>query len=489
MIPKKKGAPAQATQEAPQPNKSTDNIAEVSQKGKSSRKKELKNAGGLAMGSKTNSLNIKIYEEQAEGGFDALKKRIKEIDPALYHAMMIVHDKDVKTSPEDIFVEAFKKAHAHILIKKPGSEKSKDRAQVSTMLNVLGINFSANEEGIVLWSNRGVERIKDLAESVMYLTHETDKAIADGKELYERNEIVSNLDDDVIDQFRDGYTSISHMKRRLTLEEQIELAEAAYNAGYALRNKVDWLQSLPLNVYKGSLRKTLEDKFDYGAKKYAEEHRDLVRLAVFIKGAPNIGKTYAAYHAFDDKGYKILTIDAGGGSGKFDNLTSSHNVIIADDTTIENALGMTDNIICQPYRRGSNNPFWTGQYIIITSNDDLDKWCKKCCNYDAEAIDALKTRLYVCEVIEEQGRSRMICTKPSTRGNKEQQETRKKMFVDFQNIYNNIIGGYSSTSADVDYSDIIEQQNGWFGSRYTTDKKQLHGQMQLPKVDDALPFG
>lgn len=488
MIPKKKGAPAQATQEAPSTNKSTDNIAETKEKGKSSRKDKLKNAGGLAMISKTNSLNIKIYEEQAEGGFEALKARIKAIDPALYQAMMIVHDKDVKTSPEDIFVEAYKKAHAHILIKKPGSLKSKDRAQVSTMLNVLGINFAANDEGINLWSNRGVERIKDLAQAVMYLTHETDKAINEGKEIYERSEIVSNLDDDVIEQFRDGYVSVSHMKRRLTLEEQMQLADEAYKAGYALQNKIDWLQSLPLNVYKSNLRKTLEDKFDYGAKRYAEEHRDLVRLAVFIKGEPNIGKTYAAYHAFDDKGYKILTIDAGGGSGKFDNLTSSHNVIIADDTTIDNPLGMTDNVICQPYRRGSNNPFWTGAYIIITSNDDVDKFCKKCCNYDAEAIAALKTRLYICEVVQKDGRSKMVCRQPSTRGNEKQQRERKAMFVDFMNAYNAIIGDYSGASTDVDYSDIVEQ-NGWFGSQLTTDKKQLRGQMQLPKVEDALPFG
>lgn len=460
MIPSKK-----KTTPATKPLDAVDSIASVSEglpkpiieeaKAKSkSKASKLRNAGGLALSSKTNSLNIKIYEEQADGGFADLKKRIIALDKKDYQALMIVHDKDLKTSVDDIFVESYKKAHAHILIKKPGSPTT-DRAKVSTILNVLGVNFSADEEGITLWANRGVERIQNLAASVMYLTHETEAAEKAGKEIYDREEIVSNLTTDEIEQLRDGYVRLDNSGVKVGIKGQVMLEQEAYKQGYELMDEKEWRKTIPLSVRKSAAMREIVRSFYEGIEDRMSNDRDIVRLCVFIKGGHNLGKTYAAYHAFDYTGEKVYCVDDGGGTGKWDKLRPTHNVLILDDTTLPNIYSMTDNKVCNVYCRNKNNTYWTGDYVIITSNDDFEEWARKCGVGEGEAMEAVKSRFYICQVvIDGDGKKFLDCWSPSTRGTQLQQLHRKNRYKWFRDGFNRIIDSYHPESETIDYSDI-----------------------------------
>ena len=428
-------------------------IEEAKTKSKSSKTSKLKNAGGLALSSKTNSLNIKIYEEQADGGFLELKKRIIAIDKKDYQVLMIVHDKDLKTSTDDIFVESYKKAHAHILVKKPGSPTA-DRAKVSTILNLLGVNFSADEEGMTLWANRGVERIQNLASAVMYLTHETEAAEKAGKEIYDRSEIVSNLSADEIEQLRDGYVRLDNSGVRVGIKGQVLLEQEAYKQGYDLIDEKEWRKTIPLSVRKSSAMREILRSYQEGLEDRLSNDRDIVRLSIFIKGDHNLGKTYAAFHSFDNTENKVYCIDDGGGTGKWDKLTPSHDVLILDDTTLYNIYSMTDNKVASVYRRNKNNAYWTGEYVIVTSNDEFESWAHKCGVGDGEAMEAIKSRFYICQIVEADGKKFLDCWSPSTRGTQSQQLNRKMKYISFRNRFNEIIDSYHPENEVIDYSDI-----------------------------------
>ena len=127
----------------------------------------------------------------------------------------------------------------------------------------------------------------------------------------------------------------------------------------------EFYESLPLAIRKHSAMKTIIDSYNRRVARVASQGKKINRVAVFIKGKPNIGKTYSAINCFPNS--KKLIVD-GGGTGKFDGLTVGTDVVIVDDQITGDLLNMADNKICQIYRRQSNNPHWCGHYLIITSN-------------------------------------------------------------------------------------------------------------------------
>lgn len=461
---------------------------EATEKKVSSSLRNVKNKGGLTMASVVPDLAIKIYEEQIPDGVDALWERIRNMSKDDYWVWAICHDKDVVA--DDVFVEAYKKRHFHIYVVKRGKDKDgkSERRKVSTILNLFGIVFRPGLDDII-WKERGVERIQEIAHCVAYATHETDKAMAEGKTVYDRDEIVSNLDPEELDQLRDGYSRIVKAKNKVSLQEQAEILETCRNCGYT--NSMSWEElrnSMAFILRKSSaVMKLYREAYQEGVDMRMEERTDILRLAIFIKGAPNQGKTYAAQHAFDGLGLRVFKATDGGKSGRFDSLTENHDVMILDDATIDDPLNVADNNAVKMYKRGNGNPYWCGSHFLVTSNLDFEKWAKRCgVQYD-DQIEALKSRFFICHIVDEPEKGKFLdCISPSERGTKEQQLKRLEMYKAFKTRFDALISSYHPEETKIDYSEIMsgEPAAGWANSIPNNN-----GQYSLPDVSDCLPFG
>jgi hypothetical protein len=454
-----------------------------------------KNVGGLTMDSTVPNLSIKIYEEQLPEGLEKFFERVRVIDKGEYWVFAIVHDRDLVG--DEIFEPAVVKPHLHIIVVKKGKDQygRAERRKVSTILSMLGIVFRP-EEDASLWANRGVERVKHLDNAVAYLTHETPDCERDGKELYDRAAIVSNLEPDEIDQLRDGYVRITHSKHKATIDEQIELGDAAENAGRT--GSMTWRQfqpTLPFVLQKGSAKKYYLERYQQGVDDRMAEHSEVLRLCVFIQGEANQGKTYAAKHAFDGSGLRIFELGDGGKTGKFDDLNEDVDVLVVDDAVISDVLGMADNKVCKVYRRNGYNPYWCGARLIITSNLSFEDWAKRC-GIDSYTMEAAKSRFYICQVIDDGNKKFLDCSQVSKRGTPEQQRRRLDMFLSFRDKFDALIGSYMPDDEPVDYSAVLgpsaapvvaprdETPKCWFGSTVNEN-----GQLKLPEdPSDCLPF-
>mgnify|MGYP000914934866 CR=1 FL=1 len=418
----------------------------------------------LSIKSSVHSAALKIYDDQLVYGWDYTKNAIKTAFKSSYMQIEgIKHYKDYLDN-SDFWVPSIEKPHYHIIFR---LVDRKNRIRIGTVLKALGIEFRKGLDDNLL-REHGCETVQDFSAYSLYLTHETEDAILDGKSLYDISDIVSNLTESELEQIREGYVRPSE-KRRLTQAELISLDQEAYNKGYELKDFDDWYNSLGFVVRSNAKMKVIKESYSRGVESRIKEGNSLPRLCIFIQGAPNTGKTYAAAHSV--KG-DYLSV-GGGGSGKFDNLKPSHNAIIIDDDVCPNLLNMSDNYICKAYRRNKNNPVWAGEYLIITSNLSFDEWASRCGidmyiqepayynNYTPKYTEhgkALRSRFYICELRQTPtGQNRLACLSASNRGTLKEQFERAYKFVEFQNTFNGIIANYNPQINKVDYSKIEEK--------------------------------
>lgn len=133
-----------------------------------------------------------------------------------------------------------------------------------------------------------------------------------------------------------------------------------------------------------------------------------------------------------------------GKTGKFDDLKPSNKSIIVSDTSFGDIHAMTDNSFCRAYKRGSRNPVWTGQYLIVTYNGNLDKYITD--NYsnakwynNPESVEAIKSRFYQGKMMPD-GKLHVFI--PSLRGNDDDIYKRNLMCLSFKLAFNEMIAGY-----------------------------------------------
>lgn len=337
----------------------------------------------LGINSKVNSLALKFYDEQLPGANSVYDPNgflvqhdpnatpnfidaIKATNPKDFQVLAIRHDRDEVT--DGIWAVANVKPHWHVIVRLTDQSR---RMRVKQILAGLGIVYRQGLDD-ELWKEHGVETIGNFAGYAVYLTHETAEAIRDAKERYDISEIVSNLTPEEIQQVREGYIRVSE-KRKLTQDDLIALDSEAYDRGYALRTLDDWFANQPFNVRSAAKIKVITEHYYHGVEARIREHVEVKRVCIYIQGAPNRGKTYAAEHALLAMGRHVYHVQ-GGGTGKFDGLTAAHEAILIDDDTCPNLLNMTDDYICQAYKRGRNNPPWTGQLFVVTSNLSFYDW-------------------------------------------------------------------------------------------------------------------
>lgn len=434
-------------------NSSTESIAQNTAKTQDKKPKKPKKKP-LALNSRVYSISIKCYLEQLPYGLEETYRRIRALDKARMQVLAILHDRCIIT--DGIWVSALEKPHLHIMARCSARKK---REYVSKVLNDLGIYFRPGLDDD-LWKNGGVETVGDFTALAVYLTHETEEAVLDGKELYDVTEIVSNLTIDEINQVRAGYTRIVDPQKRLTTAELEALDKGAYELGKELGDFSKWYGSQPFLVRSNSKMRTIKESYQRGVDDRIDEQTEMCRVCIFIHGKGNTGKTHAARVALSGK--RILPV-GGSGTGKFDKLRPDHDAIIVDDDIVPNLLNMTDNFICRAYKRGKDNPAWAGQYFIVTSNLTFDEWVTRCGIPAKNAVgrntanyEAMLTRFCIGRIHKDtQGRNQLFLEQMSTRGSSAVLQERKELVKQFLQKYNETIAQYDPTKEAIDYSDVV----------------------------------
>jgi len=443
---------------------------------KKTKSKWRKKCRVLPPDAKTYSIAVKCYDEQLKYGWDYTKSVIKRLDGFVspnntflddLQIFAIKHNRDVKLNENDMWLPSCEKPHYHIIMR---CKDKKHRYRVLLILTALGIEFRKGVDD-ELWLNRGVETVGNFSAYATYLTHETEDAIRDGKELYSIDEVVSNLTTDEYLRVRDGYVRVSDACHKITPADLVELDQTAYKLGYDLGDYGQWYSAQPFNVRSHPKMKTVQESYRRGIEAKIAEHMEIVRLCVFIQGKPDTGKTYASMGALSGKRiYPVKSND----TGKFDRLRADHEAIVLDDTTCGNILNITDNYACHVYKRNKDNPVWAGQYFIVTSNDTFEEWLMKSklvgrpptseawrgtsdehyLLLHSDVYKAARSRFFLCHIKEENGVNRLYCDDVSKRGSDEDQLKRCKMFVDFKKEFNKIMATYTpKVSKVVDYSE------------------------------------
>lgn len=458
--------------------------------------------------SSVRTLSLKCYAEQVEG-YEEYKELGWTDDSILLEVMNRLDNTDL--FPRDLFIElgiihnrdnldddfwlpSVEKPHIHVWLKVLGNP-----LKLRTLFNKLGINGKRKEDE-KLWKKHGAESISSsIEECALYSTHETADAIRDGKFTYDIEEVHTNLTREELLQLRAAAESKKLGKERSTTIELEKINAEAYRRGYELKDFDDWFFSLPFDIQRQtSFEKLCRNTYSRGMGKLAEEKRNLNRLSIFIKGEPGKGKTFSTLEALKRMNKKVFFVD-GGKTGKFDNLKASHEALVIDDYRSENVLKMSDNYLCQAYRRQNNNPLWAGNIFISLNNKDFFDWVEECdsstfswfkswenkkkdvetyytyCKrYESdskfrEKLDskspsdkwvndrfyAVYDRFYICEIEEIDGLNQLVCKKVSTRGTPEEQKERLNLFLEFQENFNNIIRNYvPMDSKEIGYEKI-----------------------------------
>lgn len=316
----------------------------------------------------------KTLAQSENNEFTFLFDRFKELVNSFskdFQVIGIIHDKDETADPEDYFLLSSIKSHCHLMLRRT----DKKPFRINKVLDSLGIcyrRYIDNE----LWGY-SVSTCKNWQASVAYLTHETTQAMADGKNIYDREEIFSNCETSLIDDFREGY-NVSAEHIRVTQGELEIYDRLFYQKGYDLEDFDKLYDSLDFRIRSHCKMKTIRESYQRGVKERLKvDPPEVVRTCIFIEGPPNTGKTYSITKAARELFSNVFSI-SGGGSGKFDDMPSSTDAIIIDDCVCSNLLNMTDDKVASVYKRYSGNPIFKGELFIVTSNVSLYDWCEQC---------------------------------------------------------------------------------------------------------------
>lgn len=433
--------------------------ANFAQKQVPKKKGKKASKGTITMGQKVYSLAIKCYHEQLTSpdlnGEVTLANNIFAIDPGDMEVIAIKHDKDEVT--DGIWKVSTEKPHFHIIVRmrRKYDNGRVARKKVSTILNQLGIAFRPDTDDLLI-SSRGLEQVGNFSAYTAYLTHETKQAREDGKHIYKREALVSNLTGEEIDDIRAKQIKVDDNAIKDIPRELIRLDTEAYELGYNLGSYAKWYNDLPFILRSNAKMKTIAERYNAGIEDRIATDNDVLRLCIFIKGAPNTGKTYASMRAIPHD--EVLRV-GGGGSGKFDNLRPDHGAILIDDDKCPNLLNATDNYIARMYRRNSNNPVWAGDHFIVTSNLFFPEWLEgsglkvraeqkwkngQWIQERPEHYDAMLSRFFVCEVKEINGINKLVLISASTRGTQEEQAKRMKMFLEFKEKFDASLAEYQN---------------------------------------------
>lgn len=450
------------------------------------------------------------YHDQQRKALDtALNKLVANTSADKYQIHAIVHYADRlegKGTAKEFFRPAIEKPHAHLLLIVSGtkSDGHRNERRLRIILNYLksvaGIEYREDTDAELLMNGgaiKGSWRDRAHIRYLCYNTHETDDARMDGKHLYDRSECHTNIPPEILADYYKTYADSMSKQAFLGEEAYVNYAEECgrnilcnSHEGNARKCFSDfWFETVPFKLRSATMKTKCQDAYEYGVDKALSSPDALkrIRCCIFIKGAGDMGKTYNSKSALQSLGRTVYAVESGK-TGKLDNLKPSDGAIVVSDNSIGDLFAMSDNMPCRAYRRGSHNPVFTGDYLIITSNMSLLAYLDKFYSdliADFDSCEALLSRFFECELSADGTlQVKSLCK----RGNSEDVKTRIGMFMSFKNAFESSLKDYladkTSDAFDADaYFQTLCADYNPHGVLY----RQADGRYQYTKPEASVP--
>ena len=155
-------------------------------------------------------------------------------------------------------------------------------------------------------ANHGIETVGDFGAYATYLTHDTEKAINDGKQHYDMSAIVSNMSYEEILKIREGYVRVSDKMKKVTSGEIVEVDEFCYELGRQFGDFDEWYFKQRLFLRSNARMKHCRERYDKGIADSIKDETYVNRLCIFITGKPNMGKSYTSLETMRELGYERI---------------------------------------------------------------------------------------------------------------------------------------------------------------------------------------
>ena len=352
---------------------------------------------------------VKCYEEQfRKNGEQGLINCIKSISPDDIQIVAIKHDKSSKV-------------HWHIVMKKTSRDS---KMRVVSTLKKINIVF---RDGIddTLWENHGVESVGNFSAYVTYLLHQTPSAIADGKQSYDKTDIITNLSPEEVDSILSGYT-VRRSKAKVKADDYIDMARSA---GYKLEDINEFIASLNIVNMPVTVENQIVKAYQNGVKRRADECAKISRLFIYLKTSNKMNSDtmlHITEQALADK--KISVIKANDEL----NIQPYTKAVITEaqithvgDRAYYGAKEFTTDYV--GYLKNKNKKVWGGDTLVVVAD------YKTCCQF--YCVD----KFFVCEVKDE----KLICTKaPAVEMSDDAAATLKKKYIEFRDAFTNALQVY-----------------------------------------------
>lgn len=392
---------------------------------------------------------LNAMENYAKIARQRFREHIENADSSEYFIAGIDHDKDTKVDKNG--KEELEDEHFHIIIWKLTDTP---RFRVRRILTLLGINFSDKDETLIRKGAVQQSPTANRPNLMMYLTHETPKAIEDGKHHYKLSEIVSNQPLQMILNIRKQFTG-ANKNKKLTDNQWDYLAQQAYDLGFNLGDFDLWADEYFTTKQQSSAPfRVVKQHYNAGLANRMGKKPEITRCCVYIWGTHDLGKTYTANKALNDLHETIYI--AGKGTGKYDGVTASTTAITFDDTPSSDALNVFDNYVRPLHRRNSGDRPWKGSYAVATNNALPFVWMSQMLGLpynadlsinnghyvdesDDDRYQALLSRFYVCHIED----AHLVVDSIEDRGKIEDHKAHDKLFLKFANAFNKELQNYA----------------------------------------------
>lgn len=362
----------------------------------------------------------------------------------------IAHDRDEVANEDDMFEPSAVKPHFHLILR----DLNNNLFLVKRALDLLHLYYDKNKDS-QLFFNGGAETVRDFNSYLLYLTHETEQAIRDGKEKYDISEIITNMSKAELHDLRAGYARVQK-KDKLGDADWNKLANDVRDLGLHLKDFDDWTnRTLTFVQTTNSKFAKLQNLYSRSLQQGIEQYTNVTRCCILIHGIANDGKSYTSKHALTDI-LGLRTYTAHTGSGKYDGLRSYHQAIVFDDRNMSDALSVCDNSATVLHARGSgNDKAWTGSYVVCLTNSSPNEFFQSQGLKDSQ-IEALASRFYVCHITSDRrlildylhGNDSVSGLYASKRGTADDIRKRNEMFARFADAFNELIKNYHPLDAD-----------------------------------------